>query len=365
GQPQGGRATAIYEQRERLSPFGTAQLALALGDDDPRTDTLVLAASRQVLADRDDEARDPSQLRWVERSARTFGAVLEAASRFEVGHDRAGELAGQLLVVRGGRPGHPWTSSLETARALLELAAYARRWAWVDGEAPSVSLDGEALPAITRSAASASYRVDVAQLRGAHTLRVTGGDEGAVFFSLDGRWAVPLTEADETPRGRRTAIHRVFETQDGRPIEDGATVPLGALIRVRLFVYTEGAGPDVAGIFDPLPAGFEAVDADLETTPRASLAALLGMGPDDDVVDARAHHAMRSLGHLAHRAFTSEGASFYFDQAPSGLQEYTYAVRASSVGEFTVPPAQIEALYDRGFVARSQVHVLRVVDAEE
>lgn len=365
GQPQGGRATAIYEQRERLSPFGTAQLALALGDDDPRTDTLVLAASRQVLADRDDEARDPSQLRWVERSARTFGAVLEAASRFEVGHDRAGELAGHLLVVRGGRPGHPWTSSLETARALLGLAAYARRWAWVDGEAPSVSLDGQALPAITRSAASASYRVDVAQLRGAHTLRVTGGDEGAVFFSLDGRWAVPLTEADETPRGRRTAIHRVFETQDGRPIEDGATVPLGALIRVRLFVYTEGAGPDVAGIFDPLPAGFEAVDADLETTPRASLAALLGMGPDDDVVDARAHHAMRSLGHLAHRAFTSEGASFYFDQAPAGLQEYTYAVRASSVGEFTVPPAQIEALYDRGFVARSQVHVLRVVDGDE
>lgn len=365
GQPQGARATAIYEQRERLSPFGLAQLALAFGPDDPRTDTLVLSASRQVLADRDDEARDPSRLRWVERSARTFGAVLEAASRYEVGHPRAGELAGQLLVVRGGRPGHPWSSSLETARALLGLSAYASLWAWGEGGAAQVLLDGQALPAITRSDSAATYRIEVPALRGAHTLHVRGADDGAVFFSLDGRWAVPLTEADETPRGRRTALHRVFETQDGRPLEDGATVPLGEMIRVRLFVYTEGGGPEIVGVFDPVAAGFEAVDAGLETTPRASLAALLGMGPDDDVVDARAHHAMRSLGHIAHRAFPSHGASFYFDRMPGGLQEYTYAIRATSVGTFTVPPAQIEALYDHGFVARSRVNVLRVVDEGE
>ena len=75
---------------------------MALGEDDSRTDTLVLEASRTVLATREDEENDPSMIRWVDRTPRVFGAVLEAASRFEVGHERAGDIAGALLAIRGG-----------------------------------------------------------------------------------------------------------------------------------------------------------------------------------------------------------------------------------------------------------------------
>ncbi|HJL16498.1 MAG TPA: alpha-2-macroglobulin family protein, partial [Sandaracinaceae bacterium LLY-WYZ-13_1] len=364
GQPQGARASALHEQRERLSPYGLSQLALAMGPEDPRADTLVLSASRQVLADRDDEASDPSMLRWTDRSARVYGAVLEATSRFEVGHPRAGEVAGRLLALRGGRVGYPWATALETARGLAALSAYAERWAWPEGEGPTARLDGDALPAVARSRAGASYPLPIRRLRGAHTLRVEGGDEGPVFFAIDGRWAVPLGEPDAVARGRRTAVHRVFETPDGRPLEDGAAVPLGAMVRVRLFVFTEGEAPEVVGLRDPLAAGFEAVDGGHDSTPRASLNALLGMGPDDGAVDARAHYAMRSLSSVAHRRFDDEAASFYFDRLPGGLQEYTYAVRATTVGEFTVPPAQIEALHDPGFVARSAMSRLRVVRPE-
>ena len=260
GQPQGGRAAALYEQRERLSPYGLAQLAIALGEDDSRTDTLVVEAARTVLWTREDEARDPGRIRWTDRSARVFGAVLEAATRFEVGHSRAGRVAGELLAIRGGRTGYPWATSVETARALHALATYATLWSWEEGEAPHVELDGQPVSAVARTRAGAFYRIPVRRMRGMHRLRVRGADDGPVFFSIDGRWAVPLGEDDEIPRGRATAVHRVYETADGRPIEEGSAIPLGEMIRVRLFVYTEGGGPEMVAVSDPIPAGFEAVD---------------------------------------------------------------------------------------------------------
>lgn len=361
GMPQGGRARALLEQRDRLSPYGLAQLAMAMTDDDARADTLVLEASRTVLADRDDEATDPSQIRWTERTVRVMGAVLEAASRFEVGHSRTADLAAQLLTLRGGRVGYPWSTSLDTARALHALAAYAQLFDWEDDDAQvNVSLDGDALAAVSRAGGGAFFRVPAERLRGEHTLRIEGPEDGPVFFAIDGRWAVSLGELDTVARGRRTAVHRVYETADGRAIEDGAAIPLGEMVRVRLFVYTEGGAPEVVGLHDPIPAGFEAVDAGQDTTPQGSLNALLGVGPDDDAVDARAHHAMRSIHSISHRELSRSAAAFYFDHLPNGLQEYTYAIRATTPGDFTVPPAQIEALYDAGFVARSTMGQLRV-----
>ncbi len=360
--PELARAGALHEQRERLSPYGLAQLAMALGASDARSDTLVLDAVRQVLASREDEARDPAAIRFGAPSARTLGAVLEAASRFPVAHARVGELVGALLALRGGWSDRPWGGSLETARALSALSAYARLFRWGEGEAAHVSLDGSTLPAISSGRGGAYVPLPFEALLGSHRLRVRGGDGGPVFFAIDGRYAVPIGEHDEVARGRRAALHRVYETADGRRLEDGAAVPLGALVRVRLFVHTEETSPEVVLVRDPLPAGFEAVDAADETSPREALMALMGTGADDEVVDARAHHAVRSLGSIAHRVFLTEAASFYLERLPTGLAEYTYAMRAATVGEFTAPPAQLEAMYDPAYVARSAVARLRVVE---
>lgn len=357
GAPQEARAGAVYEQRERLSPYGLAQLALALGESDPRTDTLVTSALDQALAERADEASDPSVLRFTDRSPRVMGALLAAASRFEAGRARAGEIAGHLL-------GAGTASPIDTGHVLHALAEYAALWHWDEGDAPRAFLDGSALPVANRSRAGATFTLPVERLLGAHRLRVQGGDEGPVFFAIDGRYAVPLGEPDTIARGRRAALHRVYETPDGRRLESGASVPLGSLVRVRLFVHTEVTSPEIVSLRDPIPAGFEAVDAGHDTSPRAALAALMGTGPDDGAVDARAHHASRSLSSIAHRSFRIEAASFYFDRLPLGLAEYTYAIRATTVGEFTAPPSQLEALFDPDFVARGAVDRLVVVERE-
>ncbi|MCZ7679505.1 MAG: hypothetical protein M5U28_12370 [Sandaracinaceae bacterium] len=178
--------------------------------------------------------------------------------------------------------------------------------------------------------------------------------------------ATPCRSASTT-RSRAAAAPRC--TACTRRPTDGAsrTEPRSRsarLVRVRLFVHTEETSPEVVLVRDPLPAGFEAVDAADETSPREALMALMGTSADDEVVDARAHHAVRALGSIAHRAFLTEAASFYLERLPTGLAEYTYAMRAVTVGEFTAPPAQLEAMYDPAYVARSAVARLRVVEPD-
>lgn len=356
--PQQARADALYERRSELSPYGLAQLALALGEDDSRTDTLVTTALDHALATRDDEAIDPSSiLPFIDRTPRVLGALLEAASRFEVGHARAGMVAGLLL-------GSVDVSPIHAGHTLPALAEYAALWRWEDDRAPRVLLDGSALPVVKRSRAGARYTLPIERLLGSHRLRIEGGGEGPFFFAIDGRYAVPLGDSDAIARGRRVSLHRIYETADGRRLEGGASVPLGSLVRVRLFVHLEERAPEFVALRDPIPAGFEAVDAGHDTTPWAALAALMGMGPDDDAFDARAHYAVRSLSSIAHRSFHTEAASFYFDSLPHGLAEYTYAIRATTVGEFTAPPPQLEALYDADFVARGATDRLVVVERE-
>ena len=190
--------------------------------------------------------------------------------------------------------------------------------------------------------------------QGSHQLLARGaGAEDPIFVALDARWAVPIAETDDVARGRAVALHRVLETAAGTPIEAGARIPLGTMIRVRLFVHVEEGSPERIAVRDPLGAGFESVDAGLRTTPHASLMALLGASPDDDATDSRGFHAMRTLSHVEHRRFDVHATTFYLSSLPPGLHELTYAVRATTPGEFVVPPASIEALRDESFVGRS------------
>jgi hypothetical protein len=362
---QSERIDALYEQRERLSPFGLAQLALAMGADDSRTDTLVTEAATLVLTDRDDEAADPGRLRWSDDSIRIYGAVLEAASSVDVGRRHTRRLATKVLDLRrADRAVSPWSSPTETAQALAALGAYAKLFELPESSRPVVGLGETALVAEGESRDAAWYRLPFAALRrGAQALRIRSRDRGPVFFAIDGRWAVPLGEADDAARGSRVALHRRFETPEGAPLPDGAEIPLGSMVRVRLFVYTETTPPQLVALRDQVAAGFESVDSTLESTPRQSLDSLFGTGPDDEAVDPRAQIAMRSVYDISHRSLDTAGTTYYFNQLESGLREFTYAVRATTVGEFLVPPAQIEALYSTEFAGRSTAARLRVVAA--
>ena len=351
------RQSALFDQRERPSPYGLAQLALAMDAGDHRRDTLVLDAAQRVLATDADERYNPLLLRWYDGSARTLGAVLEAALATDVAAAYAAPLAGQLLATRAGARAS-WWSSHETSHALAALAAYASTLA--DGEplSPRVTLDGAPLAPAEEGRALSWFTLPASAGRGAHTLRIEV--QGTAFFALSAAWTVPLGPDDATARGEAVTLHRVLEDATGKPLGPDAHVKLGDLVRVRLFLYSEHQTPPFLAVRDRLAGGLEPLDADHETSPRESLWALLGMSPDDDAVDARGHHAARTLDMISHRAFLPAHAVFYLEQGTTGLQEFTYGARATTPGTFVLPPAELSALYAPRFQARSASTTLTV-----
>jgi uncharacterized protein YfaS (alpha-2-macroglobulin family) len=356
----GARVTALYEQRDSLTPFGLAQLALAMDAGDTRRETLVALGLRRLGVVTHGQFRDATGLRWYASSARTVGAMLEAVSAASTDTRGMRELAGTLLQLRVGRDGASWGSTHETAHALAGLSAYARRFAAGRALDAEVLLDGAVLRPEVRTGQGARYALPVQTLRtAAHRLEVRA--TGPTFYALDARWATPLGAAEQIARGRDVAVHRVYENEAGVPIPADGHVHLGDLVRVRLFVYSEGNTAPFVVLRDPVGGGFEAVDQGFATSPQASLNALLGGGPDDGAIDPRGFYAARSIDQISHRAFRRGVTAFHFNTGSSGLREFTYAVRATTVGTFMIPPAALEAVYQPTQAARSTAVTL-VVD---
>lgn len=354
------RVTAVYEAREHLSTYGLAQLAMAMERSDRRRDALVLVAARRVTYTATPGVHpEPNRLFWFDSSTRTIGAVLEAASQLDVGAPFCREIATQLLHLRTAQGGAAWGTTHETSYALQSLARYAAKFRPDGAMHVTVTLDGQPVAARAQWTDGASFVLPNSVFEGTHQLRVRADD--TAFYALESRWATPLGAADTIARGHDIAVHRVLETEAGAPLADGASVHVGDLIRVRLFVYSEVAPPPYLALRSPIGGGFEAVDRGLDTTPRASLDALMGAGPDDSAVDPRAFYAMRSLDQITHRALESGYVDLHLDRANAGLSEFTYGVRATTTGAFTLGPAEISALYAPDTRARSTATSLTVV----
>lgn len=361
-----------FERRDGLGYAGRGHLALAMDDDDDRRETLVIEAAELAQA----EERDPT-LPYAVASAPTSawerGALVEAASRTRVGHRHASPLASELLsptahcqAAESCAPVPPWASPIERIAAARALVAYASLFRRTNGGVALPTLDGEALGAReVGSTALASYEVPVERLAAASELAFTGGGEGPTFYAIEAEWTEPVGFEERTARGRGVSLHRRYERGDGRELTSGDAVQLGDTIRVRLFLHTELSAPANVRLADPLGAGFTAVDSAFDTAPSQALRALLGMGPADEVMDPRGRHAARTANAIVHRELEQNVALTYFEGLPIGLQEVTYAIRATTPGEFRIPPAQVDSARDDEFGGHSSLFTLRVVGGED
>ncbi len=54
----------------------------------------------------------------------------------------------------------------------------------------------------------------------------------------------------------------------------------------------------------------------------------------------------RSKEYLTHKEIHDDRVLFFMDDLPAGFYEFTYLVRATTVGSFVIPPARVEAMYN-------------------
>lgn len=341
----------LHDRRDLMSPFGRGALALAMPTYDLRAASLVASATRQLEATR---RGDRPGYRWYVGEARVLATLLTAATVHAA--DRVPALSASLSSLREARGDGAWRDALQTASALDALARASVRFATDAPLRASVTMSGAPLRALSSSRSVARFRLAVGTPGALLQVR----SAAPLFFAVEAARDVALGAAESVARGRGVSLHRVLETAAGSALSDGAEVRVGDLIRVRLFVHSEGATPSVMSLRVPVGGGFEPVDAAFETTPRGEVMSLVGAGPDDDAMDARVFHALRAVDQVVHRSLRPQGVVYRLSEG-QGLREFTFAVRATTPGRFVLPPATIDARFDPDVVARSALTHLTVV----
>jgi len=343
----GGGLTAkvvrLYEQRQSLGIYARAYLAqtlFMLNSEDPRIETLISDFNNAAI-------RSATGTHWEEdwrdywnwnTDTRTTAIVLGALIEIDPDNTLNVDAVRWLMTHRTeGR----WSSTQETAWSLMALTG----WMTYTGELAAnyqyaVALNGTHAGNgfANRDNLDDTYeiRLDIAEMLSDEINRLTiARDDGPgnLYYTTHLNVSLPVEQIGALDRG--IVISRSYFNPEDRetPVTEAAR---GEILLARLTIVVPNA-LHYAIIDDHLPAGLEAVDQTLETSPQQ-------LAPDrydyDDMWQ-------RGWGwwYFDHAELRDERVVLSADYLPAGTYVYTYLVRASTPGEFRVIPPTAQEFY--------------------
>lgn len=167
------------------------------------------------------------------------------------------------------------------------------------------------------------------------------GKEGAgrLYYRIGMNYAP--TSLQLKPFDAGFTVSRTYEAVDDpndvRRLEDGSwRIKAGARIRVRLTMFAQARRYHVA-LVDPMPAGFEALNPALAVT---------GAVPRDDKdTNARSRWGWWAWQWFEHQNMRDERVEAFTSLLWEGVYNYSYVARATTPGNFVVPPTKAEEMY--------------------
>ncbi|PRQ07524.1 alpha-2-macroglobulin family protein [Enhygromyxa salina] len=328
--------TKLHERRTTLPMFARAMLLMAIHDQDgadPRA-AAMLGELRSFVDEREASARIEANTTWTwywDSNVRSSAMMLSAMLALDPEHVLVPKLARGLLDARrGGR----WSNTQENAYALIALAEYARIYeadepdfegrVWLDRTAVAkVRVKGRSfafesgftdMPALL-----AADRVDPTTSR----LLLERAGTGRMYYRVGLEWASTATNLPARSEGLE--IHRTIRDESGR-IAANRAIPAGTLLAMDVTLTTRSELTHVA-VELPLPAGLEAID--------------MGLG--------KGTAAMRISGSVgrfvSHQELRRDRAVVFVDRLVPGEHVHTVWLRATTPGEYVMPPASAEMMY--------------------
>lgn len=334
-------ADALYDTREQQSVFGKASLAVALSTLKGQEDRVaaLLDAVEASFNEKGELTQPPGRddFYYYGSPTRSRAQAAIALSRLR----RSAKILPRLLseLVRE-------TDAYTTQATSYALLAVASQLQGSVGEGIPVRafVDGEAIADIRDLGfGSKELRIPVEKVRGRKaTLRLQAEGTAAVAFQVEAAWRRPLAGSEtlaETRAARGPSVYRVFTDPKGRPVDLGA-VKAGDVVRVALLVKlpseVDRERLGYLAVTDRLPAGFEPVQPDLSTVASA---------PDLDERHPFAGYLMYG-SEASHVELRDDRVHVYFDRVWGGEVAATYLARATTPGEFVLPPAAAELMYE-------------------
>ena len=154
----------------------------------------------------------------------------------------------------------------------------------------------------------------------------------------------------------------IDNADDVKQNADGSwTIKAGARVRVRLTMVAAARRYHVA-LVDPLPAGLEILNPGLATTEQ------IPEDTDENSNSVVNEYGSRSYGNgywwsrywFEHQNFRDERAEAFTSLLWEGVYNYSYVTRATTPGEFVVPPAKAEEMYHPETFGRTGTDFVKV-----
>ncbi len=287
---------------------------------------------------------------------RTDGIVLDALVREAPDSDVIPKVVTGLI---GNQTRGRWNNAYENSFILLAMNEYFDTFESVDPDFVARAWLGDTYAVESefrgRSTDTNLTTVPTSELiaNGDVDLVLDKDGAGRLYYRLALRYAPDDLDLD--PRDEGFVVERSYEAVDDpgdvtrRP--DGTwEIAAGATVRVRLTMVADARRTHVA-LIDPLPAGLEAVNPALATS--------LTVPADDASVTYDGSWWWQWYEYQNLRDDRAEAFTSYL---PGGTYEYTYVARATTPGEFVVPPTRAEEIYAPEVFGRSSSDRVVVVD---
>jgi hypothetical protein len=300
---------------------------------------------------------------------RADGVLLEALIKADPQNDLIPKLVRGLLDHRSRKEGH-WGTTQENVFILLALDKYFNAFEKVTPDfVTRIWLGGAYAGEETfkgRSVDSNILNIPMSYLTeqgGVSNLILDRQGAGRLYYRIGMKYAPKNLKL--APADYGFTVLRKYEAVDNaddvKQASDGSwTIKSGARVRVRLTMVAQARRYHVA-LVDPLPAGLEILNPGLAVTEQIPA----DQGGNTPVME----YGSRSYGYgywwwrqywFDHQNFRDERAEAFSALLWEGVYNYTYVTRATTPGEFVVPPAKAEEMYHPETFGRTGTDFVKV-----
>ncbi|WP_162909504.1 Ig-like domain-containing protein [Aggregatilinea lenta] len=340
------RTVQLYEQRDVMHYYARAYLAMTfylIDPGDSRAMELINDLNNGLIVSATGAHWEEETADWYNwnTDTRTTALGLMAMVQIDPENQMIPNVVRWLMVARDA---DHWETTQETAWSVMALT----EWMVVSGELHpdytfGVSLNGDSLPLGDDTATSdnvkdtETLRVEVADLLQDQANAVTisrSAGEGNLYYTAHLTAYLPVPEVEALDRGIiLVRKYSLVGDPDAAPIESAA---VGEAVQVSLTIIAPSDLHYVV-IEDPIPAGADAVDTQLNTTST--------VGTQPELNRARPLSQGWGWWWFSNIEMRDEKVVLYATYLPRGTYQFNYVIQPGMAGVYNVIPATGQEFY--------------------
>jgi uncharacterized protein YfaS (alpha-2-macroglobulin family) len=337
--PQMSRAVRLFDERENMSLYAKAYLAMTfhmLDPKDSRATELINDLSSALVVSATGAHWEESYQDWWNWNTdnRTTALGLMAMTEIDPQNQMLPNIVRGLMVARKA---DAWETTQETAWAVMALT----EWMVTTGELHpdytfNITLNGTKLEVADNTATpenvkqSEVLQVQVAQLLADQANRLTfsrTAGQGNMYYTAHLRAFLPVPEVEPLDRGIIVSrTYSLLDDPDSKPI---TSAEVGQSVQVTITIIAPNNLYYLV-IEDPIPAGADAVNPNLTTTSQ--------VGTQPQISRERPLSHGWGWWWFSNIEMRDEKVVMYATYLPRGTYEFQYVLEPGLAGEYNVIP---------------------------